>query len=160
MARPPPQRTISCYLCRHRFTVAASAMTTSCPSCHKQLMVEDIVVKTIHAVRKLQTCGKIVVQKKARVVAQLVEAAEGVEVQGILEGNVVSGGHVIIGAKAEWKGDCKAPSLEVELGAKIASGYFHIEPSLGAAAPAPPAPIGDKGGEPRAGSEIEHTPSA
>ena len=31
-----------------------------------------------------------------------------------------------IGSKAQWKGNCSAPSLEVELGARIERGYFVI----------------------------------
>jgi hypothetical protein len=107
-------------------------MTTSCPKCSKPLLVEDVVVKTLEAVRKIQTCGKIVIQKKGHVIAQLVEAHGGVEVEGILEANVVSGGLVRIGAKAQWKGDCNAPAITVEGGCKIAGGYFMIpDHSLG-----------------------------
>jgi cytoskeletal protein CcmA (bactofilin family) len=55
-----------------------------------------------------------------------VEAQGGVEVEGYLEAKVQAGGHVKIGAKAQWKGDCSAPSLEVELGGRIERGYFEI----------------------------------
>lgn len=127
-------RTIQCYHCRHRFEVPKQAMSTSCPKCSKPLTVEDIVIKTAHAVRKIQTCGKLVVQKKGRVIAQSVEAHGGVDVEGILEAKVLSGGPVRIGAKAQWRGDCSAPSLEVELGGRIDSGYFVIpDHSLGLA---------------------------
>lgn len=101
-------------------------MSTSCPKCYKGLVIEDVVIKTAHAVRKVQTCGKVLVEAKGRLIATSVEAAQGVEVQGVLEGNVVSGGPVRIGPGAQWKGDLKAPSLRVELGARIARGYFVI----------------------------------
>ena len=81
-----------------------------------QLRLEDVVVKTVEAVRKIQTCGKVVVQKKGRVVAQLVEAQLGVVVEGTMEANVVSGGPVAIGPKAQWKGDCSAPSVSIQDG--------------------------------------------
>jgi DNA-directed RNA polymerase subunit RPC12/RpoP len=126
MARTATPRTIRCYLCGHTFEVAARTMTTSCPGCSKALKVEDVVVKTIEAVRKIQTCGRVVVQKSGRVFAQAVEAQEGVDVEGVLEANVVSGGPVRIGPKATWKGDCRAPSLRVELGGTIVGGYFVI----------------------------------
>jgi hypothetical protein len=109
-------------------------MTTVCPKCSKSLTVEDLVIKTAHAVRRIQTCGRVVVQKKGRVIAQQIEAHGGVEVEGILEANVVSGGPVRIGAKASWKGDLSAPSLLVELGGRIERGFFVIpEDSLGLA---------------------------
>ncbi|MFN0132618.1 MAG: polymer-forming cytoskeletal protein [Phycisphaerales bacterium] len=119
-------RTIQCYHCRRRFDAPRRALTTSCPACSKPLVVEDVVVKTAHSVRKIQTCGRLIVQKKGRVMAGTIEAHAGVEVEGILEANVVSGGLVRIGAKAQWKGDCRAPRLEVELGARIARGYFVV----------------------------------
>lgn len=101
-------------------------MTTSCPKCSRPLTVEDLVIKVAYAVRKIQTCGRLVVQKKGRVIAQSVEAHGGVEVEGILEANVVSGGRVRIGPKGQWKGDCTAPSLQVEIGGRIDRGFFTI----------------------------------
>lgn len=101
-------------------------MSTSCPKCSKALIVEDVIIKSAHAVRKIQTCGRLVVQKKGRVIAQVVEAHDGVEVEGILEATVHSGGPVRIGPKAQWKGDCHAPALAVESGGRIAGGYFVI----------------------------------
>jgi hypothetical protein len=107
-------------------------MTTSCPKCSKPLTVEDLIVKALAAVQQIQTCGRIVVQKKGHVIARLVEAHGGVEVDGILEANVLSGGPVRIGAKAVWKGNCSAPSVLLEPGCKITGGYFRIpDDSLG-----------------------------
>lgn len=132
MAKAAPKRTVQCYHCRHRFDVGTRAMTTSCPRCSKSLRVENVIVKSVEAVRRLQTCGRITVTKRGRVIAQLVEAHDGVEVEGVMEANVLSGGPVRIGAKAQWKGDCRAPSLSVELGGRIAAGYFVIpDDSLG-----------------------------
>lgn len=128
MAKPPPPRTVQCYHCRHRFGVSPQTLTTVCPTCSKPLMVEDVVIKTAHSVRKIQTCGRLIVQKKGRVIAHSVEANGGVEVEGILEAKVTSGGRVKIGAKGQWRGDCSAPSLEVEAGGRIDGGFFEIEP--------------------------------
>ncbi len=132
MAKAAPQRKVQCYHCRHRFDISSRAVSISCPKCSKALVVEDVVINSAHNVRKIQTCGKVVIEKKGRVVAQLIEAHEGVFVEGILEAKVLSGGPVKIGAKAQWKGDCSAPSLEVELGGRIERGYFVIpEDALG-----------------------------
>ncbi|MFM9994479.1 MAG: polymer-forming cytoskeletal protein [Phycisphaerales bacterium] len=125
-------RPVQCYHCRHRFDVAVKTMTSSCPKCSKALLVQDVVVKGIEACRKLQTCGRIVIEKKGRVMAQLVEAHEGIEVQGVIETKAYAGGPVSLGARAEWKGDCRAPRLEIEPGAKILGGFFVIpDDSLG-----------------------------
>ena len=126
MAKATTPRTIHCYHCRHVFDVSPQTMTTVCPKCSKPLTVEDVVIKTAHAVRKIQTCGRLIVQKKGRVIAQTVEAAGGVEVEGILEAKVMSGGKVWIGPKGQWRGDCAAPSIEVEVGGRIDGGFFEI----------------------------------
>src|SRR5262245_47407201 len=119
MAKPSGTRTVHCYHCRHGFEVSRQTMTTVCPKCSKPLTVEDVIIKSAHGVRKIQTCGKLVVQKKGHVIAQFIEAHGGVEVEGILEGKVLSGGPVHIRSKASWKGDLSAPMVEVELGARI-----------------------------------------
>jgi hypothetical protein len=126
MAKQGTQRTIRCYHCRHRFEVGGRAMTTSCPKCSKSLLVDDVEVKTLEAVRKIQTCGRLVVRKKGHVIAQHVEAHGGIEVEGIMEANVLSGSTVKICAKAVWKGGCNAPSIIIEDGCRIAGGYFVI----------------------------------
>ncbi|MCA9300149.1 MAG: polymer-forming cytoskeletal protein [Phycisphaerales bacterium] len=106
--------------------MSTKTMSTSCPKCAKALMVDDVIVKSAQGVRKIQTCGKIRVTRRGRVVAQLVEAHEGIECEGIMEANVVSGGHVTIGAKARWKGDCRAPSITIKPGANVEGGWFCI----------------------------------
>lgn len=126
MAKKTVKRTVQCYHCEHRFDVSAKAMTVSCPKCSKPLMVEDVVVKTAHAVRKLQTCGKVVVQRRGRVIADLVVGQEGIEVIGVLEAKVARGGSVKITSKALWRGDCHASSVSVEEGAKVTSGQFVV----------------------------------
>jgi hypothetical protein len=126
MAKAASPRTVQCYHCRHRFEVSRQTLTTVCPKCNKPLTVEDVVIKNAHGVRKIQTCGSLTVTKKGRVIAQQVEAHGGVDVEGIMEANVVSGGPVRIGPKASWKGDLSAPSLVVELGGRIERGYFVI----------------------------------
>lgn len=134
-----PQRRIACYHCHHEFDIGAHAKTGSCPKCSKRLLLEDVVVKALEAVRRIQTCGKVIVQKKGRIIAQLVEAKEGVFVEagGILEANVVSGGLVKIASKATWKGDCRAPRVSIEDGCVINGGYFEVpsaqQPFMGAA---------------------------
>ena len=126
MARQTAQKTVQCYHCRQRFDVSARAMSTSCPHCHKPVIVQDVVVKGLKTTQKLQTCGRIIIKPRGRVMAGKIEAHGGIEVLGALSGDVVSGGPIIIGSKGRWKGDCRAPALEVKLGARIESGFFEI----------------------------------
>lgn len=133
MAKSGTLRKVQCYHCRVQFEISLRAMTVSCPKCFKKLLVEDVVVNTAQGVTKLQTCGKILIEKKGRVRGDLVEAHGGIEVRGVLEAKAVSGGPVVIRDKAKWRGDCRAPSLTVELGAQIIGGLFEIAGTEGAA---------------------------
>ena len=101
-------------------------MSTVCPGCQKTVMVEDVVVRNYRPTKILQTCGRVVIRRGGRIAAELVEAHQGLEVQGALQGNVVSGGPVLIGSKAQWRGDCRAPSLVVKAGARVEGGHFVI----------------------------------
>jgi DNA-directed RNA polymerase subunit RPC12/RpoP len=125
-------RLVQCYHCRERFEISIIAESTTCPGCNQRVIVGDVIVDTLRPTRAVQTCGRIVVKEKARVNAQVVEAHEGIEVFGGIAGNVLSGGPVIIGPKAQWNGDCRAPSLEIHPGARIESGRFIVpDDSLG-----------------------------
>jgi len=121
MAKSAGHRRVYCYLCGHPIEVGARAMSTSCPGCHKPVVIEDEVIKTYKPVFNIQTCGKLTVKKKARAVAQKVIAAHcGMDIQGAVEcKEAVSGGHVVLGPKAEWKGDLRCPSIEIAEGAKF-----------------------------------------
>ena len=101
-------------------------MSTSCPGCNKPVIVQDVIVKGLTTTQKLQTCGRVIIKPRGRVIAGLIEAQQGMEVLGVLHGNVTSAGPVVIGPKARWKGNCRAPTLEVKLGARIESGFFEI----------------------------------
>jgi cytoskeletal protein CcmA (bactofilin family) len=105
-------------------------MSAPCPKCHKPLIVEDVVVKAYKPVKLLQTCGMLIVRKGGRVAATQVEAHAGVMCDGAIHASVVSGGPVVIGAKAEWKGDLRAPSLQIRPGARLLGGYFQIPTAL------------------------------
>lgn len=125
----PPEtthRSVQCYHCRRRFEVGVRAVTVSCPGCHKRLVIEDLVIKNAQAYTKLQTCGRVVVQRRGHVMATLVEAHAGIEVLGVLEANAITGGGVRIGPKATWKGDLAARTLRVDAGARIVGGRFAV----------------------------------
>jgi cytoskeletal protein CcmA (bactofilin family) len=91
--------------------------------------VEDVVISQLTPVKRVQTCGRVVVRRKGSVIAELVQAHGGVEVLGCLDARVESDGPVIIGPAARWKGDCHAPSLVIEPGARIEAGRFAVQGS-------------------------------
>jgi len=106
-------------------------MSGSCPHCHRQLAIADIVVRDQHWGSRLQTCGRIVIERAARVRVQFVQACEGIEVQGSLQGRVVSYGPVTLGDGSSLDGDLEAPAVYVAPGAQIVGGRFRIAPVRG-----------------------------
>ena len=103
-AKANAKREVRCYLCGHRFEVSARTMSTTCPGCNRPIKVEDVVVKTYLPVNDLQTCGKIKIARKGRVVAKLIQSGQGIECLGTLEGAVETDGDFTLGPKAAWKG--------------------------------------------------------
>lgn len=103
-------------------------MSTTCPECNLALVIEDIKVKGYTAVNSLETCGRLVIPKRKHIVVQAhVVAHAGIEVHGRIEcEQAISQGPVVLGPKADWMGDLRAPVLIVAPGAKIQGGYFSI----------------------------------
>ena len=127
MARAAGPKRVQCYHCGHRFEVSARAQSTSCPNCNKALLVSDIILSKYDAVKAKQTCGKIVIKKKGRLIAELVEANEGIECEGILEAKrVISGKTVLLKKKCSFQGHLQAPACVVELGATIKPSLFEV----------------------------------
>lgn len=121
-----PTRLTACYHCGRSFAAPIKAINATCPSCCKRLVLSDIVVKGQHQSRRVETCGIVFVEKKSQLAASDIFGGEAVEVLGELRGNVRTAGHVVIGRKARWTGDCEAPTLVVEPGAVIDGGFFRI----------------------------------
>lgn len=119
-ARPTPRQTIRCYLCGHRFEVSLKAMSTTCPSCHRAIKVEDVKVKSYLPVNDLQTCGMIHVTRRGRVAAKNIQSGGGIVCEGALEGVVETEGTLELGPKASWKGPrLQSRSLLVADGASL-----------------------------------------
>ncbi len=127
---PPaaPSRTVQCYHCGRDCAVSVHAMSSSCSHCYRQLAIADIVVRSRHWGSRLQTCGKILLDRKADVRVNLLTAGGGVEVHGTLRGKVVSFGPVTLGETARIDGDLEAPAIYVSPGATILGGTFSIVP--------------------------------
>lgn len=119
---------VRCYHCLRECEVSARAMSSSCPHCHRQLAIADIVVRERHWGSRLQTCGRIVIERRARVQVNVVQASEAVEVHGSLKGRIVCYGPVTLGESASLEGDLEAPAVFVSPGAQIVGGKFKIAP--------------------------------
>ena len=130
MSTAASSRTVTCYHCRRRLDVPARAMSISCPWCSRRLTLDDLAIRDRCWTSRLQTCGRILIHRRGLVNARVIEAMEGIEIQGTVEGNIVSGGPVLIGAGARVKGDLAAPSIIIEPGATIEGGMFRIASGL------------------------------
>ena len=104
-------------------------------------MVADQIIKGQRGpIRELKTCGKIVVGKRGRLICQHIVAHAGLECEGIIDAKTVaSNTKVILGAKANFRGDLTAPAVEIGNGTVIQPSYFRIgEPPPGYVPPPPP----------------------
>ena len=103
-AKASAKREVRCYLCGYRFQVSTRTMSTTCPGCNRPIKVEDVIVKSYLPVNDLQTCGKIKIARRGRVVAKRIQSGDGIECLGTLEGAVETDGDMTLGPKAAWKG--------------------------------------------------------
>jgi len=113
-----PGRPVRCYHCKGEVYVPMAARSASCPLCHRGLILDDLRVREGFA-GKLTTCGKILIEKKGRAVTRQIEACDGIDILGAVEGRVVSLGNIYLGKTARVKGDFDAPTIVVERGAVL-----------------------------------------
>ncbi len=127
MARHAGPRLVQCYLCRHRFEVGGRAQSTSCPNCNKALHVGDEIIKQLRGpLKELRTCGKVIIEKKGRLIVETLEAHGGIECLGVLDARkIISGRTVVMGPKSQFKGDLTAPAVDMKLGARVHS-HFNV----------------------------------
>lgn len=125
-AEPVPERSVRCYHCGKDVHVPAAARSAACPVCYRGLTLDDLRVREAGMGAKLSTCGRIVIERKAKASSRSVSAGDGLELHGTLEGNVTSYGTVVLGSRAKLKGDLVAPALVMEEGAVIEGGFLQI----------------------------------
>ncbi|MBL8764672.1 MAG: polymer-forming cytoskeletal protein [Phycisphaerae bacterium] len=126
MPSGPGTRQVVCVRCTGRFEVPAPSISASCPRCHRQVSVTDVVVRNTRWGGSIQTCGRVLVYPGGALRSLRIEAADGVEVLGSIDADVTSGGPVLIGPGATWRGNLSAPAVEIRPGATILSGAFRI----------------------------------
>jgi cytoskeletal protein CcmA (bactofilin family) len=100
-------------------------MSVFCPHCHQRVILEDYRVRGYKGVNDFSTCGSIIVERGALVVAPI--KAGKLDIKGEVKGNVISRGPVTVKNKGLLVGDVQAPSLVVEQGGSL-RGFVHIEP--------------------------------
>lgn len=106
------------------------AQSTSCPGCHKPVIVADEKLaagKRRGPIRELRTCGKVTVGKRARLICEHIIAHGGIECLGIIDAKeVVAGEGLYLGPKSSFKGALHAPTVVMESGAAVKPSMFHV----------------------------------
>lgn len=120
-------REVFCTHCEKTIEIPATAMSVSCRHCHRRVIIEDLEIRTYHAVLRVATAGKVDVQKKGTLVADV--RVNELAVEGSLKGNVVALDRVVVGKKGTIEGDVCCRTLSVEPGAKL-QGHFRVDPKF------------------------------
>ncbi|MFI5402682.1 MAG: polymer-forming cytoskeletal protein [Planctomycetota bacterium] len=123
----PATRAVVCTHCEKTIDIPATAMSVSCRHCHRRVIIEDLEIKSYHAVLRVATAGRIEVQKKGTLVADV--RANELAVEGNLKGNVIALDRVVVGKKASVEGDVSCRTLAVEPGARL-QGHFRVDPQF------------------------------
>ena len=55
----PETRQVYCTNCDRPIDIAVQAMSVNCRHCHKRVIIEDVKIKTYHAVVRLATAGTV-----------------------------------------------------------------------------------------------------
>lgn len=120
-------REVVCTHCEKTIEIPATAMSVSCRHCHRRVIIEDLEIKSYHAVTRVATAGRIDVQKKGTLVADI--RVRELALEGSLKGDVVALDRVVVGKKATLEGDVCCRKLSVEPGAKL-QGHFRVDPGF------------------------------
>ena len=120
-------REVICTHCDRAIEIPATAMSVSCRHCHRRVIIEDLQIKSYHAVTRLATAGRVEVAKKGKLVAQ-VRVREMV-VDGQVEGDVTALDRLDISKKGAVVGNVFCRRLTVQLGARLA-GHVTVDPTF------------------------------
>ena len=120
-------RAVVCTHCEKTIDIPATAMSVACRHCHRRVIIEDLEIKTYHAVTRVATAGKVEVQKEGTLVADV--RVNELAIEGNLKGNVVALDRVVVGKKATLEGDVCCRKLTVEAGAKL-QGHYRVDPGF------------------------------
>ena len=112
MSKDSARRLIFCPRCDARQEVSRVTKSTSCPSCHRNIMTTDVDINEYCAKIEMWTAGTVTVGKKGTLIAEV--RAEGVIVKGgEIKGPVTSRGSVTLEKGSKILGNITAPLLSV-----------------------------------------------
>ena len=112
MSKDSARRLIFCPRCDARQEVSRVTKSTSCPSCHRNIMTTDVEINEYCAKIEMWTAGIVTVGKKGTLIAEV--RAENVIVKGgEIKGPVTSRGSVILDKGSKIFGNITAASLSV-----------------------------------------------
>jgi DNA-directed RNA polymerase subunit RPC12/RpoP len=123
----PATREVVCTHCERTIEIPATAMSVSCRHCHRRVIIENLEIKTYHAVVRVATAGRVDIEKKGTLVADV--RVNELAVEGTVKGNVVALDRVIVGKKGTIEGDVSCRKLRVEPGARL-KGHFRVDPKF------------------------------
>jgi DNA-directed RNA polymerase subunit RPC12/RpoP len=129
MVRGPAaaRRRILCTSCDLLLEVAHEAKSVNCQHCNQRVITEAMDVDGYVAVRRFAIANRMRIRKKGKVFAAV--RSETLEIEGFLQGDAVSLGPVHLAKTAEVRASIRAPSIEIDVGARF-SGELRIGPSL------------------------------
>ena len=108
-------RHILCTQCDLPLDVDETAKSVNCRHCNTRVITEAMVVAEYVAVRRFATANRMRITKKGIVYASV--RADALEVEGVLQGDVVSLTSIRITKSAQVKGSLRGASLSLEPGA-------------------------------------------
>lgn len=112
MSKDSARRLIFCPRCDARQEVSRVTKSTSCPSCHRNIMTTDVEINEYCAKIEMWTAGVVTVGRKGTLIAEV--RAENVVVKGgEIKGPVTSRGAVILDKGSRVFGNITAPVLSV-----------------------------------------------
>src|SRR5882724_11309766 len=110
MSKDSARRLIFCPRCDARQEVSRVTKSTSCPSCHRNIMTTDVEINEYCAKIEMWTAGIVTVGKKGTLIAEV--RAENVIVKGgEIKGPVTSRGSVTLDKGSKIFGNITAPLL-------------------------------------------------
>lgn len=113
-------RSVRCYHCGEWFRAAVRAESASCSNCHRQVRVADVHVRESHWGAPLLSAGRITIHRKASARVKIIAACRGVRIDGRTECSLlISGGLVVLGKSAIFRGMLQAPAMQIEHGAVL-----------------------------------------
>ena len=120
-------REVVCTHCDRPIEIPATAMSVSCRHCHRRVIIEDLQIKSYHAVTRLATAGRVEVARRGKLVAQV--RVQEMVIDGQVEGDVTALDRLEISKRAAVIGNVSCRRLIVQPGAKLA-GHFVVDPNF------------------------------